>query len=108
MQFYKPQRQAIAAVSPFVTHVTCKATHQVNSEIADFRLLERLCHRWGRELGRIEFRAAILNACDQRSSIALQRDCYLQAVVFCGAAVENDGGDSFLKARLNCERGVCR
>ena len=65
MQFHKPQRQPIAAVSPFVMHVTRKAMHQVDSEIADFRLLERLCHRWRRELGRIEFPAAILNAGDQ-------------------------------------------
>jgi len=42
MQFHKPQRQPIAAVSPFVMHVTRKAMHQVDSEIADFRLLERL------------------------------------------------------------------
>src|SRR4029077_4748801 len=81
MQFHKPQRQPIAAVSPFVTHVTRKAMHQVDSEIADFRLLERLCHRWGRELGRIEFPAAILNAGDQRSCIALQLDRNPQAVV---------------------------
>ena len=108
MQFHKPQRQPIAAVSPFVMHVTRKAMHQVDSEIADFRLLERLCHRWGRELGRIEFPAAILNAGDQRSCIALQLDRNPQAVVLCAAAVHNDVGDSFLKTKLNCERGVDR
>ena len=32
MQFRKPQRQPIAAVSPFVMHVTRKAMHQVDSE----------------------------------------------------------------------------
>src|SRR6478672_6955657 len=108
MQFHKPQRQPIAVVSPFVMHVTGKAMHQVDSEIADFRLLERLCHRWGRELGRIKFPAAILNAGDQRSCIALQLDRNPQAVVLCAAAVTNDVGDSFLKAKLNCERGVGR
>ncbi len=61
---------------------------------------------WG--LGRIEFPAGILNADDQRSAIALQLNCYLRAVVFSAAAVHNDVGDSFLKAKLNCERGVGR
>ena len=71
MQFHKQQRQPKAAVSPFMMHATRKAAHQVNAEIAHFRLLERLCHRQGWELGRIEFPAAILNPGDQRLAIAL-------------------------------------
>src|SRR5258708_40161536 len=95
-------------VSAFVRQVTRKAWDQVDAELADFRRLERLCDRWGRELGRIEFPAAILNAGDQRSCIALQLDRNPQAVVLCAAAVHNDVGDSFLKAKLNCKRGVGR
>jgi hypothetical protein len=76
VRFRKPQRQPIAALSPFVMHATRKAAHQVDATIADFRLLERLCHRSKRELGRIEFPARILNASHQRSAIPLQLDCY--------------------------------
>ena len=80
MQFHKPQRQPIAAVSPSVTHVTGKAMHQVDSEIADFRLLERLCHRIGG--GNIP----------ERSPIAILRRSSLPPMI----------GDSILKAKLNC------
>jgi len=40
MQFHKPQRQPIAAVSPLVMHAISKATHQVDAEITDFCLLK--------------------------------------------------------------------
>src|SRR4029077_8386333 len=99
---------SISGLLPLVMHAHRKAAYQVDAIISDFRLLERLCHRWGRELCRIEFPAAILNAGDQRSCIALQLDRNPQAVVLCAAAVHNDVGDSFLKAKLNCERGVGR
>jgi hypothetical protein len=67
VRFRKPQRQPIAALSPFVMHATRKAAHQVDATIADFRLLERLCHRSERELGRIEFPTRILNASASRA-----------------------------------------
>ena len=57
MRFGKAQRQPIAALLPLVMVTTRKAAHEVDATIADFRLLERLCHRWGWELGRIEFPA---------------------------------------------------
>jgi hypothetical protein len=107
MQFHKPQRQPIAAVSPFVMHAIRKATHQVDAEIAYFRLLERLCHRWGRELGGSN--SLPLSSMRATSVPPLRSNAIaIWAVVFCAAAVHNDVGDSFLKAKLNCERGVCR
>src|SRR5262245_3820686 len=102
VRFRKPQRQQIATLSPFVMHATRKAAHQVDATIADFRLLERLCHRSERELGRIESLARILNASHQRSAIALQLARYLQAIVF-WTTVHDDVGDGFLKAKLNRE-----
>ena len=65
MQFHKPQRQPIAAVSPFVMHVTGKAMHQVDSEIAHFRPRALVPDKW--KLGRIEFPAAILDPGDHVS-----------------------------------------
>ncbi len=65
MRFHEPQYQPIAALSPLVMHAIRKTAHQVDAETADFSLLERPCQQWGRELGRIEFPAVILNARDQ-------------------------------------------
>jgi len=86
-------------------HAGRKAAHQVDATIADFCFVERLRHRYRRELSRIEFAAGIFNARDQHCAIALQLDCYLHAIAFC-ATVHNDVRDSFLKAKLNRERGV--
>jgi len=39
MQLHKPQHQPIAAGPSLVMHAIRKATHQVDAEITDFRLV---------------------------------------------------------------------
>src|SRR5262245_11157489 len=104
MRFGKPQRQPIAALLPLVMHATSKASggcrnRRLSPPPATLPPIET-----GIQSDRIRSR---FNARDQRSAIALQLDCYFQAIVFC-ATVHNDVGDSFLKAKLNREQGIGR
>src|SRR5262245_66335471 len=95
----EPQRQPIAVVSALVVHPARKVTYQMNADIADFRLRERrrLAGWWN--LGRVEVTATILDACDQRSAIALQLDHDLQPFIL-GGAVHDDICDGLFEAQL--------
>ena len=66
--------ELIAAVLALVIHSVRKAAHQMDAEIAGFRLPERRCHDRWRSLGWIELPAVVFDARHQHSTDALQLD----------------------------------
>src|SRR5258708_38187407 len=59
-----------------------KTAHQMDADIANLCLIKRSGNGRRRDLGRIEWAAVILDPGDQRSVLALDFDCNLQAPPF--------------------------